>query len=292
MKKSMKIMTALLLCLLCVSNGYAKDMIQVKGSDTLINLVQRLAEVYMQENPQAAIAVTGGGSGTGIAALINKKCDIADASRGMQAKEIEAARGNGVEPKRVVIAIDGLSVIVNGRNPVTKLTVQQLADIFSGAVTNWKDVGGSDLPITLYGRQSNSGTFEFFREFVVKADFSPRMNAMNGNAQIVEAVKSDAGGIGYVGVGYVQNADGITVLNVAANAKASYFSPLSAADVANGNYPIARPLNQYVNGIPQGQTKDFIEFELGPEGQRIVEEEGFFMIPQEYIEYNQHSVGL
>jgi phosphate transport system substrate-binding protein len=292
MKQIIRLAAALVLSICLVSTACAEEMIQIKGSDTLINLVQRLAEVYMNEYSDDYIAVTGGGSGTGIAALINNKTDIANASRGMKAKEMEQAVSAGVTPKRVVIAMDGLSVIVNGRSPITSLTIQEIGNIFSGSITNWKEVGGPDMPITLYGRQSNSGTFVFFRDQVVKADYAQTMNRMNGNAQIVEAVKQDESGIGYVGVGYVKNVRGLNVLQVAARAGAPYASPLSSADVKSGNYPIARPLNQYLNGKPEGAVKDFIAFELSVEGQRIVEQEGFFPLPQEYIDYNLESVGL
>jgi len=272
-----------------VSNAQAQDMLQIKGSDTLINLVQRLAESYMEENPGKYIAVTGGGSGTGIAALMNNKCDIANASRLMKDKEIEQASDLGIDVKRVVIAIDGLSVITNPGNPVTKLTVDEIGKIFRGEITNWKDVGGKDMSITLYGRQSNSGTFVFFRDDILKGDYSQKMNHMNGNAQIVEAIKQDVSGIGYVGVGYIKDAQGLTVVRVAMKAGSNYASPLDSADVKSGKYPISRPLNQYINGSPKGTIKAFLEYELSPRGQQIVEEEGFFPIPGEYDEFNSQA---
>ncbi|MDP8264177.1 MAG: PstS family phosphate ABC transporter substrate-binding protein [Candidatus Aceula lacicola] len=288
-----KIVIALVLILsfaLC-QNVCAQDMIQIKGSDTLINLVQMLSEIYMQKNPGKYIAVTGGGSGTGVAALINDKCDIANASRLMKPKEVDQAARNGVSVNRVVIAMDGLSVITNGNSPIHQLTADEIGKIFRGEITNWSDVGGPDSSITLYGRQSNSGTFVFFRDAILKGDYSQNMNRMNGNAQIVEAVKQDVSGIGYVGVGYVKAVTGLNVLKVAARAGMSYASPLSSEDVKSGKYPISRPLNQYVNGTPSGDTKAFLEFELSPEGQKIVEEEGFFPIPLEYQEFNK-KVGL
>jgi phosphate transport system substrate-binding protein len=291
-KLSKGILPAAMVLFLLAGNVHAKNMVQIKGSDTLINLVQRLSEVYMERNKGSAIAVTGGGSGTGIAALINGKADIADASRDMKAKEVAQAQDAGIDPKRVVIALDGLSVIVNGNNPVTKLTMDEIGKIYRGEITNWKDVGGDNKPITLYGRQSNSGTFVLFMEMVLKGDYSPRMRRMNGNSQIVEAVKADATGIGYVGVGYVKNAAGIIVLEVAAFKGAPYASPLNTEDVKTGKYPIARPLNQYVNGTPRGAVRDFIAFELSPEGQKIVEEQGFFPIPREYVEFNKRSIGI
>ena len=275
--------------LILSSNVCAQQMLQIKGSDTLINLVQRMAEVYMEENPGKYIAITGGGSGTGIAALINKKCDIANASRLMKSKEINQASQNGIDVKRVVIAMDGLSVITHANNFANKLTMDQLGKIFRGEIKNWKDVGGKNMSITLYGRQSNSGTFVFFRDAVLKGDYSQKMNRMNGNSQIVEAIKQDASGIGYVGVGYVKNSTGLNIVKVASRAGEEYASPLNAHDVKSGKYPIARPLNQYISGSPNSAIKDFLEFELSPKGQKIVEQEGFFPIPGEYEDFNKKA---
>ncbi len=268
------------------------EMLQIKGSDTLINLVQRLAEVYMQKNPGKYIAITGGGSGTGIAALINGKCDIANASRLMKSKEITQANERGISPKRAVIAMDGLSVITNGQNPVDGLTMEEIGRIFRGEITNWKEVGGDNMSIALYGRQSNSGTFVFFRDAVLKGDYSQKMKRMNGNAQIVEAIKQDVSAIGFVGVGYVKNEGGLNVVKVASRPGADYASPLNAIDVKTGKYPISRPLNQYINGRAEGAIRDFIAFELSEEGQEIVQEEGFFPIPDEYKRFNSKSAGM
>jgi len=262
------------------------EMIQIKGSDTIINLVQKEAEVYMQNNPGAKISVTGGGSGTGIAAMINKQCDIADASRAISAKEVESAVAVGVSPSRIVIAIDGLSVVVNSANLVSKLTMDQIGGIFRGDIKNWSEVGGSNMPINLYGRQSNSGTYGFFREMVLKGEYSSKMNSMNGNSQIVEAVKADPSGIGYIGVGYARKASGVTIIDVALKDGGSYNNPLDKAAVESGEYPIARPLYQYVNGKPTGEVKEFLSFELSEEGQRIVEEEGFYPISGDYVTAN------
>lgn len=289
MRKLTKMITMTALTMLVTMGAGRAEMLQIKGSDTLINLVQRLSEVYMEKNPGKMVAVTGGGSGTGIAALINGKCDIANASRGMQQKEFDQAHAGGVNPERIVIAMDGLSVIVNGNNRITQLTMDQLGKIFRGEVKNWSELGGTDMPVTLYGRQSNSGTYGFFMEEVLKGDYSPKMKQMNGNAQIVEAIKNDPSGIGYVGVGYVKALTGITVLKVARNANAPYASPLNADEVNSGIYPIARPLNQYINDMPSDAVKDFIAFELSPDGQRIVEEEGFFSIPADYNNYNKKA---
>ena len=291
MKKIAKMVAFVAVLFFCGNVCLAGEMVQIKGSDTLINVVQKLAEEYMAKNSGKFLSVTGGGSGTGIAALVNRKCDIADASRQIKPKEVEDANNKGIDPKRVVVAIDGLSIIVSGQNPVDKLTVDQIGKIYRGEIKKWSEVGGSDIPITLYGRQSNSGTYDFMKEVVMKGEYAPELKSMNGNAQIVEAVKQDASGIGYVGVGYVQNAAGIKVLKVASNVALGYFSPLNSADVKSGRYPISRPLNQYMNGIPKGVARDFIEFELSAEGQAVVEKEGFFAIPEEYQKYNDATLG-
>ena len=270
----------------------AQDMVQVKGSDTLINLVQKLAEVYMQKNPGSSIAVTGGGSGTGIAALINKQCDIADSSRSMKDKEYAQAAENGVEVKEVVVANDGICIVVCADNAVQELTMEQLGKIYRGEVTNWSEVGGKDIAITLYGRQPNSGTYAFVKEHVLNAEYSDRMREMNGNAQITEAIKQDKSGIGYVGVGYARSAEGIAVVKVAKDETSEYVSPLDADAVNGGRYPVSRGLYQYVNGVPSGAVREFIAFELSEEGQKIVDEEGFFPLTSKNIADNKTNVNL
>lgn len=279
MKRYTIICAAALMMFSAGSDGFAREMVQVKGSDTLINAVQRLSEVYMEKNPGKAVAVTGGGSGTGLAAIVNGKCDIANSSRLMKEKEVAAAVEKGIDLKRIILAIDGLSIIVNSKNPVKELTVDQVGRIYRGEITNWKDVGGDDVRISLYGRQPNSGTYDFMKEVVMKGEYASTMRQMNGSAQIVEAIKADVGAVGYSGVGYVKDAgDAITVLKIAPRAGGYYSSPLVSDDVKTGKYPISRPLNQYVNGTPKGNVKAFIEFELSDEGQKIVEEEGFFAL--------------
>ncbi|SJZ30718.1 PstS family phosphate ABC transporter substrate-binding protein [Selenihalanaerobacter shriftii] len=268
--------------------------VQVKGSDTIVNLAQTLAEDYMTENPDYSLAVTGGGSGTGIAALINDKIDIADASRAMKDKEVEQAKANGVKPYRFVIAMDGLSVIVNENSPVKELTIDEIGAIYRGEITNWKEVGGPDKEISLYGRQSNSGTFVYFRDNVLKGDYSAHMKRMNGNAQIVEAIKADKSGIGYVGIGYVVKngkvVNGLNVLNVAKDVNSKAASPLKPENVKTGAYPLARPLNQYTNGAPEGIVLDFIKYELSEEGQQTAIEEGFYPVSPEYQKINEKNL--
>lgn len=274
------------------NQALAQGMIQVKGSDSEVNLVQRMAEVFMKKHPDVNIAVTGGGSGTGIAALINKKTEIANSSRDLEPKEEEAAKKAGVQPFRVVFATDAISTIVHPSNPVSKLTLPQLGKIFKGEITNWKELGGPDAKISLYGRQSNSGTFVFFREFVLKGDYSPHMKAMNGNAQIVEAIKRDVAGIGYVAVGYVVNdkevvMEGIKIVNLAKDENSEYYSPVQMANVMSKRYPLTRPLNQYTNGKPTGKLMEFMRFQVSEEGQAIVRQQGFFPVQESWKDFNK-----
>ena len=272
--------------------GLSQDFIQIKGSDTLINLVQRLSEVYMEKYPDKAIAVTGGGSGVGIAALIANNVQIANSSRDMKDKEYKAANGKGIIPVEIAIGIDGLSVIVNSSNPLKSLTIDQIGAIFRGEISNWKEVGGADIPISLYGRQPNSGTYIFFMEHVLgNKEYSPKMKQSNGNAQIVEGIISDKAGIGYVGIGYVYDdkgsiRDGLKVLEVARDSKSKPVTPLVAGNVKSGLYPIARALYQYTNGKPAGSVRDFIAFELSAEGQKIVEEMSFYPVSGDYLKQN------
>jgi phosphate transport system substrate-binding protein len=260
----------------------------VKGSDTMLNLTQRLAEAFSAASPDITVSVAGGGSGVGINAVVNNEVEIGNASRAIKSKEISSARANGVNPVEYAIAVDGLCVIANPSNPVKKLTVTQLGDIYRGKVKNWSEVGGPNKPVTLYGRQPNSGTFVFFREMAVKAEYAQSMRQMNGNSQIVEGVKADQGGIGYVGVGYVRDG-GINVIELS-NDGTDYSSPLDKSAVEAGTYPLARPLFQYTNGKAKGDAKTFIEFELSPAGQKIVEEEGFFPLNKSLIDKNQGNL--
>ncbi len=292
MRRSFVLASMLVLAFLMVGSLQATaDMVQIRGSDTEVNLVQRLTEVFMDENPGRYFAVTGGGSGTGIAALINKQIDIANSSRAMSASEIEQARNNGIEPVPFVFAQDGLAVIVNSSNPVQELTIDEIGAIFRGEITNWKDVGGNDQEISLYGRQSNSGTFVYFRANVVKGDYSPQKKMMNGNAQIVEGVLADQAGIGYIGIGYAVDGGevvpGLTVLKVATDENSPATTPLELENIMQGLYPIVRPLYHYTDGKPEGHVKGYLEFIMTEKGQNIVIQEGFFPITDEYREQNK-----
>jgi phosphate transport system substrate-binding protein len=261
-----------------------RKMVQIKGSDTMVNLVQILAEDYMAKNPGAALAVLGGGSGTGITGLINGTCDIANHSREWKQKEIELAWEKGVKPRFFAIAVDGLSIIVNESNTIERLTMAQVGSLYKGEIRNWKVLGGPDKPVSLYGRQSNSGTYTFMQEHVLgNKNYSQDVKEMNGNAQIIEGILQDEGGLGYVGVGYLFDKDGrvrkgVKVLNISKTPEGQAYSPLDKRSVDSGDYPIARPLYQATNGKPGPALAAFLAFETGPEGQAIVEKEGFFTI--------------
>ena len=289
----------LLICFCFVASGCTKkdpagDAIQIKGSDTEVNLVQNLAEVFMAKNPGSAIAITGGGSGTGIAALINGQTDIANSSRPFSKDEVERAGGRGIDPRAVVFAVDALALIVHEDLPVDSLTLEELAALFKGETTSWSTAGGPDTPVSLYGRQSNSGTFMYFRETVLKGNYGRSMKRMNGTAQIVEAVRQDRGGIGYVGVGYVADGQkrvvhGIKIVHIRKDGAAQAVSPLSPENVQSGLYPVSRPLYQYTNGLPRGRLLEFMQFELSPEGQAAVALQGYYPVTGEYMELNRRN---
>ncbi len=269
-------------------------MIQIKGSDTLVNLVQILAEAYMEKNPGPALAVLGGGSSTGIAALTNGTCDIADHSRDWKSKEIDLAWEKGVKPRFFVVAVDGVSIIVNAKNPLDEMKMADVGALYRGDIKNWKAVGGPGRAVSLYGRQSNSGTYVFMQEHVLgNKNYSTDMKEMNGNAQIIEGVLQDEGGIGYVGVGYLYDKDGnirkgIKVLKISNGGGA--FSPLDKAAVDSGDYPVSRPLFQATNGKPSAAVAAFLQFEMSDEGQKIVEREGFFPISAAHKAANEKNL--
>ena len=270
-----------------VTAGMARE-VMVKGSDTMLNLVQNLAEAFSAAQADVTVSVTGGGSGVGISAVVNKQTDIGDASRSIASKEISTARANGVNPTEYAIAIDGVCIITHASNTVEKLTVEQLGQLYQGKIANWSAVGGPNKKVSLYGRQPSSGTFVYVRDEAVKGEYSASMRQMNGNAQIVEAVKADEGGLGYVGVGYAREA-GIKVLSLSKNGT-DYYSPLDKEAVDSGKYPLARPLFQYTNGKAKGDAKAFIEFEVGPDGQKVVSEQGFYPLTQGYIDRNNANL--
>ena len=253
--------------------------IQNKGSDTIVNLALAWAERYREIRPDVDIAVTGGGSGTGIAALVNGTVDIANASRGIKDKELESARANGIEPVEFVIARDAIAVIVHPSNPVDRLTIQQIADIFSGKITRWSGVGGEDRPIVLLSRETNSGTHVYFLEEVIrkgdsedKTLFSSDTLLLSSSEGIGTEVRQNPNAIGYDGLGYVTH--DMKTIAVGVSPDQPYWEP-TVETVNQGRYPIARELYMYTAGEPQGQIKEFLDWILGPEAQQIVLDLGF-----------------
>jgi len=271
-----KILILMFMVLFC-SNAFAakKDnSIQVKGSDTMVNLGQAWAEKYMEINPTNFVAVTGGGSGTGLSSLISNSCDIAMSSRNIKDKEIALAKQKGVNPFELKVALDGLAVVVNPKNPVSKLTTDQLAQIFTGKVTNWKEVGGEDSKIVILSREVNSGTHVYFKEHVLrkmdpnsKEEFAASALMLSSSQAIADEVAQNTAAIGYYGMGYISPKQ--KAIHVAKDAKSEYIVP-SIENVISGKYPISRPLFLYTNGEPSGQVKQFVDFCLSKEGQDIV----------------------
>ncbi|MGN6187108.1 MAG: phosphate ABC transporter substrate-binding protein [Thermoanaerobaculia bacterium] len=289
MKHSGRIVSTLLLTLALVACGGGEKQsatgtdtaqsaasnkpLTIKGSDTMVILGQRLAEEYMTKNAGQVVQVNGGGSGTGIAALINGTVDLAQASRPMKDEEKEKAKqSRGADVIERAVALDALGVFVHQSNPVNTLTIAQLKDIFQGKTKNWNEVGGPNAPIILYGRESSSGTYDYFREHVLeKGDFSPTVQTLQGTAAIINAVGRDKNGIGYGGIAYEKN---VKALSIAATGKAPV-AP-SEATVADGTYPLSRKLFfYYAANAPERVTK-FADWALTPEAQALVAKVGYF----------------
>ncbi|OJH39373.1 phosphate ABC transporter substrate-binding protein [Cystobacter ferrugineus] len=250
--------------------------VTVKGSDTLVVLGQRWAEQFMKDHPGASIQVTGGGSGTGIAALINGTTDIAMSSRPMQDTEKQQVRRRWPRgPVELAVARDGITFYVHESNPVDSLSLAQLQAIYLGDLRNWKDVGGADAPIIVYSRESSSGTYVFVKEAVLKGqDFTERAQTLPGTAAVVNAVSLESHGIGYGGVAYAR---GVKELKVRADEQGEAVPP-TPATLQSGAYPLSRELYFELPREPTGLTRSFIDYVLSPEGQRLVTDAGFFPV--------------
>lgn len=258
--------------------GSSGEVIENKGSDTLVNLALAWAEAFMTVHPEVRISVTGGGTGTGVAAMINGTVSIANASREMKPEEIAAAKANGISPEEFVVARDAIAVVVNPSNPVSSLTLQQISDIFTGKVTNWREVGGTDGPIVLLSRESNSGTYVYFLENVIRGGdskrkllFSPDTLLMPSSEGISVEVRQNPNAIGYDGLGYVTHDQ--KVLAVAKNKDGPFVLP-SIETVNDRTYPISRPLYMYTAGKPHGMVRSYLDWIMG-EGQVLVSKLGF-----------------
>ncbi len=274
---TLKIAAAFLVFAAAVGFVFAPaETITVKGSDTMVQLAQRWAEKYMQQHPEVNIQVTGGGSGTGISALINGTTDVCDASRPMKdAEKIKLRERYGSTGIEIRSAKDGLTVYLNEGNSVKELSFDQIRGIYTGKIKNWKDVGGSDAAIILYGRENNSGTYVFFKERVLNnEDYASSTQTLPGTAAVVNAVSHDPNGIGYGGAGY---AKGIKECLVKLTDSDPSYLP-TAENVASGKYPITRFLYIYLRQKPTGALQDYIKWILGAEGQGIVKNAGFFPV--------------
>jgi phosphate transport system substrate-binding protein len=265
------------------NNSSASDSpakyIENKGSDTIVNLALAWAEKYQGDHPDVRISVTGGGSGTGIAALVNGTVDLANASRKIKGEEVTEAKSNGVDPVEHIIARDAIAVIVNPNNPVSELTLQQISDIYSGKYTNWTEVGGEDRPIVRLSRETNSGTHVYFLETVLrlgnsedKTLFSMDTLLLPSSEGIISEVRDNPNAIGYDGLGYVPK--DLKTIAVAKDFGGAYVLP-SIATVNDKSYAIARDLYMYTNGEPTGIVKEYLDWILSDEAQKIVAELGF-----------------
>jgi phosphate transport system substrate-binding protein len=260
--------------------------IQVKGSDTIVNAAQEVTEEFMKEYPHVFVAVTGGGSGVGIASLINKTCDVATASREMKPKEIEIAVKHGVNPKEFTVAYDGVAVIVNEKNPVDRLTIEDLHKIFTGKAKNWKEFeGGKDQGIVTLSREVSSGTHMYFKEEVVQLgkkgsseEFSNETLLLSSSQAIVEEVAANEAAIGYLGMGYVSERTKAVLV-----AKDGVAYPPNIENVKQKKYPLSRGLYFYTDGEPNGIKKLFIDFALGPRGQERFRNTGFVPIGETVV---------
>ncbi len=255
--------------------------ITVKGSDTLVILAQKWAETYMKSHADVKIQVTGGGSGVGFAALQNKTTDLADASRPIKSKEIEACiRAFGKRPTEYKVAMDGLSIYVNEDNAVTQLSLEELAGIFDGQIKNWKEVGGSDSPIVVYSRENSSGTYEFFKEHVLKGkDYTAGAQTLQGTAQVIQAVASEKRGIGYGGAAY---AKGVRILKVSKD-KGGQAIEANEENVLSNTYPISRFLFIYINpALDKGEIAAYLNWIRSDDGQKIVKNVGYYPLPPQY----------
>jgi len=282
------IMLVVLVLLVAFFIGFDSSRVKIKqkGSDTMLELAQIWAEEYIKVNDNVTISVSGGGSGTGIAQLINGQIDIADSSRPIKNRETKTAESQGFTPVEFKICLDGIAVITNKNIDISEISFENIRGIYNGSISNWKSVGGPDLKITVYGRQSNSGTYVFFQEHVLdKNDYRVDMQPLNGNSQIVDAVIGDDEGIGYVGVSYAENrAEELTILNVKENEDSQAFSP-TIENISSGDYPISRYLFIYSNGNPTGEISQYIQWILYEDGgQKVAESLGFIALPKNIID--------
>ena len=268
-----------------------RNTIIIKGSDTELPMVNDLAKLFKREHTEITIDLSGGGSGIGIEALINNETDIANSSREIKASEISRAKQNGVNPTPIMFSVDALAIITHSKLGVDSLSTEQLMQIFSGEITNWKSVGGPDISIVIYGRDSLSGTYSYLKDKFIRAPYSATMKQMHGNAEIVSAVQNDKAAIGYAGVGFLMDKNGkpngsIWAMPIYIKGSRAY-SPYEASAVKKGDYVLTRPLYQYINAKPGRQIIEFIMSELTLRGQDVIKMHGYFPINDYQTEINK-----
>jgi phosphate transport system substrate-binding protein len=264
------------------SSATSSNAITDRGSDTLVNLALAWAETYAKIDPSVSISVSGGGSGVGITSLIEKTTDIANASRAIKPEEVQSAKDNGVIPTEFVVARDAIGVIVNPANPINRLTLQQVSDIYSGKISNWKDLGGEDRPIVRVSREVTSGTHVYFLESVIRLGNSKDTTIFAADTLLLpssEGIMSEVGqnpnAIGYDGLGYITPT--VKKIRLSKDPAGPFIEP-TVATALDGTYPISRDLYMYTNGEPTGKVKEYLDWILGPEGQKVVSDLGFVPI--------------
>lgn len=268
----------LLFALFCSACSDTHRVIKIKGSDTEVNLAVNLAERFHEVNPAFTVSISGGGSGLGIASILNGQADIANSSRPLTNEEKDMFAKAGIEIKSIAFAEDATAFIVHKDSPIDSISVPELAKLLSGQLSSWRDITGKELPVTIYGRQSNSGTHSFVQK-KLRIAFSRNAKEMSGNAQIIESIKQDASGIGYVGAGYVSmNSQGVKVLKISDSIDAMAISPLDKSAIKSHQYFFQRPLYQFIPAASWEKVQGFLEFENGTEGRTLIENEGYYIL--------------
>ncbi|XOV67422.1 MAG: PstS family phosphate ABC transporter substrate-binding protein [Fluviicola sp.] len=302
MLKSMPYYVAVMLCALLFSCGKNNEIIEksttpnpiFKGSDTEFEMIKEINEQFSSTHSKAQkFEVQGGGSQTGIEALIKKDAIVANVSRKMTEDEQDRCRKNGIDPVEVIIAMDAIAIITNPKASIDSLSLLELRQIYQGEITNWKEVGGADSPIHLYGREATSGTHDYMHHKVFRDADETNITQLNTTAEVIEAVKNDPLGIGYVGIGSLTDLNGkpnadvwATYIYIEGN---EAHSPYEREAIRDGEYPLSRPLFQYFDGIPQGTLKEFLDFTLSPKGQSIVKKHGYFPINDFHRQLNAYN---
>lgn len=293
MKNIIGILTISLLLAACRKSSEKTDNYIIKGSDSELELIRILATKFEEEHPKTSLSISGGGSAYGLQELIKGTVDAANSSRIITQEELALAQEKGINPVPIIVATDAVAIITNPKLKMDSLSVFQVRDILSGTITNWNEIGGPDQPITVYGRDHSSGTREFLKKTVLKSNFATNSKELKTSKEVIESVKKDIGGIGYVSVGTLMGENHkpngevwATYLYLEDN---QAVSPYEFKSVESGDYPLKRPLFQYFNGWPTGDLLKYVEFELSEKGQAIIRENGYFPITHFHEQLNEMS---